>query len=344
MSIKLYLRDFNNVLSPLKDRFKLCEDPREADALVLWQDVRGDMAELCRINKEYMHKPVVVVQHGRGATNDYLPPNKFPLLADKICVWGKSEYDRMARAGYADKTVITGSPLVSYIKQRNEHSGKNIVFVPVITNHEEPDNINIYWHLKTVELNKSRKKLMDNYDALRKGWHAWEVEPTSATEGSIPYYNFNKDWRLLAKLTSVHDKRLYVGDVVQTQQINRKHLEDCAALLTMIDCVVGVEEGTFPLLAMAMDIPCVMVDGFSYREYGDIDYSSVEMIKTNAVKRVKLEDVEAAIDQALAHPELLRQERKQVVNDEFWDGTGDPIVNIENVIKETYHAYQIVHS
>lgn len=331
----LYLRDFNNILLPLKEKFELTENPRNADAFVLWQDVRGDMAELCRINKEYLHKPVIVVQHGRGATNDYLLPNKFSLLADKICVWGQSEFDRLKRAGYEDKAVITGSPLVPYLKPKKEHDGKNIVFVPIITSHEEPDNINIYWHLKNIELNKSRQKLMKNYDALRNEWNAWIVEPTSATDGSIPYYNFNKEWRLLAKITSVHDKRLYLGDVVHTQQINKTHIEDCTNLMSMIDCVVGVEEGTFQLLAMAMGIPCVMVDGFRYREYGGIDYSSVEMIRTDACRRSDLKDIEKTIDDALANPKDLQEERQKVVRNEFWDGKSDPIENIIKVIKET---------
>jgi len=338
MNINVYLKDFNSVLTPLKNRFDLVNDPREADILVLWQDVRGNMLELCRINKEYLHKPVVVVQHGRGATNDYLPPNKFPMMADKFCCWGIKEYERLQRAGYADKAVITGSPLATYINPKVKHDGKNIVFCPVVISHEEPDNINIYWTLKEIELKKSRQKLINHYDALRKDWNAWIVEPKSATEGSIPYYNFNKEWRLLAKLTGVHDKRLYMGDVVQTLQINKTHIEDIIRVLSLTDCVVGIEEGTFQLLAMAMNVPCIMVDGFKYREYGGIDYSSVEMIKTNSVRRVELSKIEDAIDEELKNPDVLKTEREQIVKDEFWDGVSDPIANIEKVIRETYNA------
>jgi len=84
---------------------------------------------------------------------------------------------------------------------------------------------------------------------------------------------------------------------------------------------------------MAMGIPCVMVDGFRYREYGNIDYSSVEMVKTEGVRRVKLSDVEQAIDDELADPDALKSQREQVVRDEFWDGKTDPIENIINVVK-----------
>lgn len=331
--MKIFIRDFNNVLAPLRAKFEITEDPREADCLLLWQDVRGDMLELCKVNKEYMHKPVVVVQHGRAATNDYLKPNQFPLMADKFCCWGTKDYERMERAGNANKTIITGSPLVSFIRPNEKHDGKNIVFIPVITNHEEPDNIMAYWHLKSIELKKSSEKIKSCYDKLRNNWNAWEVEPTSATEGSIPYYNFNKEWRLIAKITSAHDKRLYLGDVINTMQINKTHLADCVSLLSVSDCIVGMEEGTFQLLAMAMGIPCVMVDGFKYKEYGGIDYSSVEMVKTKGVRRVELSEVEKVIDEELANPDNLKTEREKVVKDELWDGETDPITNIINVVK-----------
>ena len=331
--MKIFIRDFNNVLSPLKDKFDIVEDPRDADCLLLWQDVRGDMLELCKINKEYLHKPVVIVQHGRAATNDYLKPNQFPLQADKFCCWGIKDYERLERAGYKDKAVITGSPLVSFIKPNEQHDGKNIVFVPIVTSHEEPDNILAYWHLKGIELKKSSEKIKKCYDKLRGGWNAWHVQETSATEGSIPYYNFNRDWRLIAKITSIHDKRLYLGDVISTLQINKTHLADCVNLLTVSDCVVGMEEGTFQLLAMAMGIPIVMVDGFKYKNYGGIDYSSVEMVKTKGVRRVELSEVEKTIDEELANPDSLKTEREKVVKDELWDGETDPITNIINVVK-----------
>lgn len=334
--IKIYLQDYNNVMSSLKEReeFEIVEDARDCQCIVIWQDVRGALSELCEINKNYMHKPVVVIQHGRAATNDYLPPNNFPMYADKFCCWGERELVRLDKAGYLDRAVVTGSPLVPFIKPKKEHDGKNIIFVPIVTSHEEPDNILAYWKLKQIEIAKSSQKLMKHYDALREGWHAWNVEPTSATEGSVPYYNFNKDWRLVAKITYLHDKRLYMGDVVQTLQANRTHIEDCMQLLSVSDCVVGVEEGTFQLLAMVMGIPCVMVDGFKYREFGGIDYSNVDMVKTKSVRRVQLSEIEKTIDEELANPDALKEEREKCVREEFWDGKTDPIENIINVIKE----------
>jgi len=334
---KLYIKDFNCILAPviekLKNDFELVEDARNADGLVLWQDVRGDMKELALINEEFLHKPLIVVQHGRGATNDYLPPNKFLMHATKFCCWGIKDYERLERAGWKDKAVITGSPLADFIKPRDPHEGKNIVFVPVITSHEEPDNIEAYWKLKCIEFQRSSKKLNKFKDALRNEWNAWVIEPTSATEGTIPYYNFNKEWRLITKLTDAHDHRLYYGDIVKTSPNNKTHITDTIRLLQVTDLVVGIEEGTFQLLAMAMGIPVVMVDGFKYTEYGGIDYSSVEMIKTTGVRRVELSDIEKTIDKELANPDALKKAREKVVSEELCDGSSNPIDNIVNVIK-----------
>lgn len=174
---------------------------------------------------------------------------------------------------------------------------------------------------------------MSCYSNLRNSWNAWEVEPTSPTDGVIPYHIFNKDWRLIAKLTYIHDKKLYIGDVVQTAQQNKNHVEDTINLLSLTDCAVGIEEGTFQLLAMAMGIPVVMVEGFSYKDLGGIDYSNVDMIKTKATRRVKLSELEKTIDEELANPDALKEEREEVLKDEFWDGVSDPIQNIIDVIK-----------
>jgi hypothetical protein len=76
-----------------------------------------------------------------------------------------------------------------------------------------------------------------------------------------------------------------------------------------------------------------MVDGFKYKNYGGIDYSSVEMVKTKGVRRVELSEVEKTIDEELANPDSLKTEREKVVKDELWDGETDPITNIINVVK-----------
>lgn len=333
--MKVYAQDFNNVLADVlkHDDIKLVDDPRDGDVILLWQDVRGELKELCEINEKYLKKPVVVVQHGRGATRDYLPPNNFKMYATKFCCWGEPDYARLAKAGYGARAIITGSPLIHKIKPKQPHDGKNIVFVPIITEHEEPENIITYLHLKSIETKKMKELIEKNKNKLKSEWHSWIIDPGCVTENSIPRYVLNKNWRLLSKLTPIHDKGLYVGDIVTTHQINKNHLEDCIKLLSITDCVVGIEEGTFQLIAQAMDIPTIMVDNFKWDKLGGVDYSKVEVIKTSASEWTTVENLEKVIDKFLENPRRLRRERKEVVKREFGDLNTNPVNKIVDVLK-----------
>ena len=331
--MRAFIKDFNGVLSPLRNSIKTTENVREADVLVLWQDVRGDMLELCEINRDFMHKPVIVVQHGRGATRDYLAPNSFPLQADVFCCWGAADKERMERAGYGNKTVVTGSPIRNSLIPLQPHEGKNIVFCPVISSHEEPENIETFFKLKQIELKKASTKLITCKDKLKTAWQSWNVDPNSVTDGSVPFHVLNKDWRLISKLTGIHDKKLYFGDAVTTQQANVQHLNDVIKLLSHTDVVVALEEGTLPLIAMAMDIPVVMVEGFKYKEYGGRDYSSVELIHTDAAAWTEIDKLEEVIDRELSEPSRLASKRRAVVLNEFGEMYGNPIGKIKDVIK-----------
>ena len=48
----------------------------------LAQELRNLIDEAKRNNR-----PVIVIQHGRGAIRDYCPPMNFKFVADKLCVW-----------------------------------------------------------------------------------------------------------------------------------------------------------------------------------------------------------------------------------------------------------------
>lgn len=321
--MKAYIADWNNILQGVKSRVNIAQDPRDADVLILWQDVRGYMRTLCDINKDYMNKPVIVVQHGRGATRDYLEPNNFKLIADKICVWGQKEYERMDKAGYADRTVITGSPLVHYTRNRQERQTKAIgrkviVFTPIISSHEEVENIEIALELRKIEYSYVQEILRANKDLLKKGWHSWCVDPETATENSIPYENLHKKWHVIHKLTDIHDSKLYHGEHVKTTVTHAKHLETSSLILNNCDCVVGLEEGTFQLMATAMGIPTVNVDGFRYLSYGGVDnYDRMEVIRTDATAHCDLKDLRQTIEQETNNPDLRKDAREEVTRSEF---------------------------
>lgn len=317
--MKAYVSDFNNVLLELKNRVNFTSDPREADVFIIWQDVRGAMKTLVEMNADFMNKPVVVVQHGRGATRDYLAPNSFPLLADKICVWGEAEAERLKQAGYADKTVITGSPLTFYTRNAKlgPHKEKIVVYVPVITSHEEADNLEVFYELKKMEFDEAQALLREHKTALKKAWGAWVIDPLIATERTIPYDVLRKNFFLVSKLTDVHDHNLYTGVYIKTSPINIIHLENSIKVLQEADCVVGLEEGTFQLMATAMGIPTVIVDGFKYGDYGGVANYETEVIRSNATKFCALPELKQVIKEALNNKEAGQDARQEVVRREF---------------------------
>jgi len=334
--IKVYLVDYNGIMAGLKKReeFFYVTDPRDADVLLLWQDIRREMLELCRINREYMHKPLVVVQHGVGASRDYQPPESFELMADRFCCWGQHDWERLVKGGMSGKCVITGSPLLKHLKPTEPHTDKNIVFCPIVAMHEEPANLITFYELKKIELDFSQQMLKRHKEQLRDDWDARIITPDCRGDGTIPYYEINKQWRLISKLTNLHDRNLYLGSVTESTQYGKTHIEDCVKLLTQTDIVVGMVEGTFQLLAMAMDIPVVICDEWDFKTYGGLDYSKSELITTGASAYTNIKGLRKTIEKELANPKRLAKERKKAVIRELGDVTQDADDNIVKVIKE----------
>lgn len=320
--MKAFVSDFNNVLLDVTRRVETVPDPRDADVLIIWQDVRGAMKTLCEINRQQLNKPVVVVQHGRGATRDYLAPNNFPLLADKICVWGQAEADRLAKAGYGDKAVITGSPLVHWTRNpipRQERAiGKRIVvFTPVITSHEEVENIEVALTLRKIQYDYVIEKLKSRSKELKQLWHSWLVDQNCATEHEIPFEVLSKDFYPIHKLTDIHDSKLYHGEHVKTTVTHAKHLETTQIVLSNCDVVVGLEEGTFQLMASAMGIPTVIVDGFEYGAYGGVEEYKTEKIRSDATAFCNIKDLRQTIEEELTNPQKRKDAREAVTRNEF---------------------------
>lgn len=336
--MKAYVADFNNILLDVKSRVELASDVRDADVLILWQDVRGGLKTLCDINRDYMRKPVVVVQHGRGATRDYLEPNNFKLTADRICVWGEAEADRMAKAGYADRVVVTGSPLVKYVRENPlvPHEETIVVFAPVITSHEEPDNLEVFYELKKIEYEFAQEALRSKKDLLKKGWHAWFLDERVATENQVPYDLLRRNFLLVSKLTDIHDQKLYHGVTVKTSPINISHLEESIKLLRNADLVIGMEEGTFQLMATAYGIPTIIVDGFKYGSYGGVDnYDRMEVIRSKATAFCDLASLKSTICYELLNRQSRQEAREEVTRREFDPFPDkDPIESIIDVASE----------
>jgi len=341
MKPKIYVRNFNGILDGIidSDELERVDDPRNADCIVLWQDVRGEFAELAKINKKYLHKPLVVVQHGAGGTRDYGHPENFPLLADKFCCWGPADYERLVKFGYGDRAVITGSTLINQIRPLNKHPEKNIVFCPVVTHHEEPSNLIVFYELKKIELDYSQKNIIKHKSELEETWKPSIFNPENELgENTIPYIDINRTFRLIAKLTTLHDKSLYLGSVCETDVNSSAHIEGCIRLLTYTDVVVGMVESTFQMLAMAMGIPVIICKEWEFKNYAGKDYTGCDHIKTSGVTYCDLKNLREVVEGELENPKKLEKERKETVLREFGDIYSDPDTEVVKVIKELVNS------
>lgn len=214
---KILIFDHNGVCLFLRDKFELATNVDDADVVVVWQDVLGiekGVAELAKMKG----KKVVVLQHGRNATVDY---KDYPLVADKICVWGPNDVERLKSYGIPEsKIVLTGSDVLYHTKPRVKHDGLNVVMRP------------IHWDTYHIEENIILR------DALRK----------------------IKGINITTKITEAHNPQDF-DNPVYSYRDDANHLDICADVLSTADVVVGAgEDGTFEMMAFTMDIPVVIAD------------------------------------------------------------------------------------
>lgn len=214
---KILIFDHNNVCNFLRTKYPLANNVDDADVVVLWQDVLGiekGVAELAKLK----NKKVVVLQHGRNATVDYA---NYPLVADKICVWGTKDEERLKSYGINPKRIeLTGTDVLYHTKPRVKHEGLNVVMRP------------IHWDTAYIEENIILR------DALRK------INGINIT----------------TKITEAHNPNDF-DNPVYSYRDESNHLDVCAEVLSKADVVVGAgEDGTFEMMAYTMDIPVVIAD------------------------------------------------------------------------------------
>ena len=323
--------DFNGILTDLKTKIgpQHLTTPRNADCLVVWQDVLGSFGDLIKSMKYTgTSKPTFVVQHGRAATSDYDKPNSFPLSSDYFLCWGQNDKDRMDRLGYKDQTVITGCPLNAHIKPKVPHREKVILFVPVNTGKEEPENIAVYYELLKLRYAKAQVKVLDNKLALKDKW---------GFDGklNLPFREISSDFDVVAKLLPWHDKNLYHGNTLTGTQYSPKNNELIFELLRNVDLVVGLDTGCTEIFAMAHDVPVIVVEGFKYRQYKEDGRAFVEtdIYRSPGATYCSLDNLATTIDSYFEHPEIKRKERAAVAEAEMGISYGNATNNIYNFIR-----------
>ena len=151
--MKVYIADFNGVLTELKDNVNLVTNWRDADTLVIWQDVVGDGPTIAQ-EAHSLGKRVLVAEHGLLSINDYIPPLSKPLIGDKYLTWGQRTKDWLIEKAHIhpDRIFVTGTLLQNNIIPLKPHKTKRILFAPRHWGKEIPENIQVANELKKLDV------------------------------------------------------------------------------------------------------------------------------------------------------------------------------------------------
>lgn len=161
--MKITLFNFNGILDELVNELHktgdLVQDWHEADTLVMWQDVIGNMEEIA-VQAKMLGKRVIVAEHGLLSINDYIPPLNRPLIADTFMAWGNWTKSWLVKAGIPkEKVVVTGTLLTKKIIPRREHKDKRVLFAPRHWDRELQENLEVAAELKECKYDVFSKLL-----------------------------------------------------------------------------------------------------------------------------------------------------------------------------------------
>lgn len=273
--MKVFFLDHNQVLADISKEFETVEDPAQADRIVVWADLTFQGRMLVDFGKS-RGIPTIAVQHGRWGSSRYFPPFDEPITADKLLVWGQIDKDALVEAGHPeDKIKVVGTTILDHIKPKKQHSGIRVVFSPDHWDKEIDENKNVMEELKKVPNIQLSTKIIDG-----------------------------------------QDPNLYVNPV-QSFRSKPDHLDIGTELLSKADLMVSISEGTYELLAEAMDVPVITVTDWEPKPFGgDNRYmQGYRRVVSSATKTTTLENLRKTIEQQLANPDELKEERRKAAVD-----------------------------
>lgn len=266
---KIFYRNHNQILTDIVKHFEIVEDMKDADIVMLWNEVMPDTIAL--INQaRTLGKKVFTIQHGRRGSSRYFPPFDSKIISDKLLVWGEADKRRLVEAGHSEnKIVVVGTTIFSHLKGREKHEGINVVFSPDHWNQEIPENINVRDELRKLKGVKVITKIIDDQDPI------------------------------------------FYDNPVQSNRKEKSHLDICAEVLSRADLIVSVAEGTFELMAQALDIPVITVLDWEPKEFGgDARYLQYSRHISSASKETFLKNLLKTVRHQLKNGDELAGERQ----------------------------------
>lgn len=284
----------NDVIEELTKEHTLVQKWEDADVVVIWNEVkRGGWADIVK-NAQKAGKKVVLYQQGVWGIDRVQPPFNEKLQSKNICVWGERDKERLIKYGTNPENIyVTGCPLLRYLKPKEKHDGKNVVFA--------------LEHWDTEELLEN----MLVYGELRK----------------LKGPNV-----IIKAIKGEHDLNIY-DNVIATKRYDKNHMFVVADLLATTDLVVAISESTFAFLAECMDIPVVIADVWTPKiRAGESKYLDYRHPFTDAVTKVNLEDLNKTILWQLKNPNLLKEKRSQSARENGGNNIKDPAKELINII------------
>lgn len=168
--MKIYIANFNGVLDGLSRELgkDIVSDWRDADTLVLWQDVIGELEQTANEAKN-MGKRVIVAEHGLLSINDYIPPLSRPMVADTFMAWGNWTKSWLTDKAGIDpsRIAVTGTLLTGKIVPRRKHDKPRVLFAPRHWDKELPENLEVADELRKSQYDVFSKLLKGENDISR---------------------------------------------------------------------------------------------------------------------------------------------------------------------------------
>jgi len=267
----------------------------KARAAVLFQDILGNGLKYATEAKK-RNTPIVVVQHGRGAVVDYLPPENHPLIADKICVWGPRDREMLVSGGIDPKKVIlTGCPIFHGLRPEKEaHKGINILFAP--------------GHLKETGKNIAIMDLLRSVSGIN----------------------------IYAKLLTVHDRKIYGKNAIVSNSFDKDHIKKCIGAVRKADILITTSSGTIETLAMYFGVPVIFMDIHDedeFKEHCLLKRSRLRPLGTYYIDDINA--LPDAIKKTLKDPSMLVKAVKDELYAAAGIGLpGSPVLKIVDTIKK----------
>jgi len=221
-------------------------------------------------------KKTLVYQHGRRGTSKYFSPFNEKIQADILMVWGESDKKALIGAGQDPRKIKVVGATI-FKYLKPRQSHEGINVVFCPEHWDRPVEENI-------KVKNELRKL--------------------------------KNCNVITKIIESHNPKEF-DNPIASRRDDVTHLGICIDVLRTADVVVGISESTFELLAQAMDIPVVIVDEWSPKAFGgDMRYTTYRRVISRASKKTTIKDLRKTINQQLANPDELKEERKQVVIEE----------------------------